>query len=237
MADDKTVINYYASLPKKFTKKKRQYASYDKYHISVPTRVIVVGGTGSGKTNVVLNMVLGMNAWSRIYLVCKQPDEALYAFLADEIHKVEVKLNREIITVSTNLDDIPDIDDIDPRHNTLIIVDDVITEKTKKLNELAEFWTRGRKKNVSTIFITQSYYMVPKLIRSNSDIVIFKRLLAKDLTMIMSEFSLDRSVDELREMYKACHTNEVNSFFMIDQSPGQSPEYMYRHNFTPFQLE
>lgn len=228
-----SVINYYKELPKKYTTKRHQYPSYDKYRISIPTRCLVVGGAGSGKTNCTLNMVLGMSCWTRIFLLVKHPEEPLYAFLADEIRKVEKKLGIEILTVSSSLDDLPDLDAFNEKQMTLLILDDLINEKTKDLAKVASFWTRGRHKGFTTIFITQSFFATPKLIRQSTDLVIFKRLSKRDLNLVMSEFSLDRSVAELQEMYRSCHTNNVDEFFMIDNSPGQSPEYQYRHCFSP----
>ena len=37
----------------------------------------------------------------------------------------------------------------------------------KKLNPITELFVRGRKLNISLVFITQSYFAVPKNIRSN----------------------------------------------------------------------
>jgi hypothetical protein len=178
-------------------------------------------------------MVLGMSCWTRIYLLVKHPEESLYAFLAEEIQKVEERLGVKILTVSSSLDDLPDLDTFDEKEMSLVIVDDMVNEKSKELKEVASFWTRGRHKGITTIFISQTYFGTPKLIRQNTDLVIFKRLNVKDLRLVMTEFSLDQSVDELLAMYRSCHTNSVDNFFMIDNSPGQSPEYQYRHNFSP----
>ena len=52
----------------------------------------------------------------------------------------------------------------------LIVFDDMLSNK--KLNPLVtELFIRGRKLNISVVFITQPYFSVPKNIRLNSHII------------------------------------------------------------------
>ena len=53
----------------------------------------------------------------------------------------------------------------------LIVFDDMIADmiNNKKLNSIVtELFIRGRKLNISLVFITQSYFKVPKDVRLNS---------------------------------------------------------------------
>ena len=53
----------------------------------------------------------------------------------------------------------------------LIVFDDMIADmiKNKKLNPVVtEMFVRGRKLNIAIVFITQSYFQVPKDVRLNS---------------------------------------------------------------------
>ena len=57
------------------------------------------------------------------------------------------------------------------KHEVLIIFDDMISDmiNNKKLNQIVtESFIRGRKLNISVVFITQSYFKVPKDVRLNS---------------------------------------------------------------------
>ena len=65
------------------------------------------------------------------------------------------------------------IEDCNPgkKRKVLIVFDDMIAEmiNNKKLNPIvAELFIRGRKINISIVFITQSYFKVPKGVRLNS---------------------------------------------------------------------
>lgn len=227
------VIDFYKVLPKEHLKDLRTYKNYDLYRINIPNRILVIGKSGSGKTNAVMNLVLGMECFNRIYLFVKDQDESLYAFLIAEIRKIEKTTKRKILTVSSDMDDLPSYEDYDTNFNNLVIVDDMLNEKSKQLSKAVPLWTMGRKHNVTAIFVSQSYFATPIRIRQNTDVLIFKKLLARDLKLVMTEFTLDRSKDELLAMYRACNTNKVTDFFMIDSSPLQEEAYKYRHNFDP----
>ena len=60
---------------------------------------------------------------------------------------------------------------IDKDRKILIVFDDMIADmiNNKKLNSIVtELFIRGRKLNISLVFITQSYFKVPKDVRLNS---------------------------------------------------------------------
>ena len=231
-----SMINFYSSMPKKYTSKQRTYANYKEVHISIPTRIALIGSSGSGKSNILINLIYKMNCFSKIYMFVKCPDEPLYKFFIDKIREVEKKFKTEILMVSTELDDLPDVDEFDREENNLCIFDDVISESSIKLKKVADLWIRGRKQNITSVFLSQNYHAIPILVRKNTDILMFKKIGTKrDLTMILSEFSLDKTIDELKEMYAKSETSDICNFFMIDTSPGNEKKWMYRKNFTPFE--
>ena len=60
---------------------------------------------------------------------------------------------------------------IDKDRKILIVLDNMIADviKNKKLNSIVtELFIRGRKINISFVFITQSYFKVPKDVRLNT---------------------------------------------------------------------
>ena len=66
-----------------------------------------------------------------------------------------------------------DIDDYNPRkkRKVLIVFDDMIADmiNNKQLDSIVtELFIRGRKLNISIVFIMQSYFKVPKDVRLNS---------------------------------------------------------------------
>ena len=65
------------------------------------------------------------------------------------------------------------IEEYNPRkkRKVLIVFDDMISDliNNKKLNSIVtELFIKGRKINISIVFITQSYFRVPKEVRLNT---------------------------------------------------------------------
>ena len=78
------------------------------------------------------------------------------------------------VEYSNDMEDVyKNIEKHDPRkkRKMLIVFDDMTADliNNKKLNSIVtELFIRGRKSNISLVFITQSYFKVPKDIRINS---------------------------------------------------------------------
>ena len=146
------------------------------YILDHPYRILIVGGSGSRKTNALLNLIDNQQDIDKIYLYAKDPYEAKYQYLINKREKVgldQFKDPRAFIEYSNDMQDVyKNIEDYKPRkkHKIFIVFDDMIVDmiNNKKLNPVAtELFIRGRKLNVSIVFITQSYFKVPKGVRLN----------------------------------------------------------------------
>ena len=87
----------------------------------------------------------------------------------------------------------------------------------KKLNSVVtELFIRGRKLNISLVFITQSYFKVPKDVRLNSThIFIMKIPNKRELQQIGLNHSSDIDFKDFIKVYKKC-TAEAYSFLVND---------------------
>ena len=56
-----------------------------------PYRILTMGGSGSGKTNVLLNLIENQSDIDKIYLCAKDPYEAKYQYLINIREKVSLK--------------------------------------------------------------------------------------------------------------------------------------------------
>ena len=81
----------------------------------------------------------------------------------------------------------------------------------KKLNPIeAELFIRGRKLNISLIFITQSYFAVSKNNRTNSvHYFIIKIPSKRDLQQIVFNHSSDIDFQDFMNLYKKLLKNHV----------------------------
>ena len=55
-----------------------------------PCRILIVGGSGSGKTNVLLNLIENQPDIDKIYLYAKDPYEAKYQYLIKKREGVDI---------------------------------------------------------------------------------------------------------------------------------------------------
>ena len=53
-----------------------------------PYRILIIGGSGSGKTNALLNLIKNQPDIDKIYLYAKDPYEAKYQYLINKREKV-----------------------------------------------------------------------------------------------------------------------------------------------------
>ena len=136
-----------------------------------PYQLPTVGGSESGKTNALLYLINNQPDIDKIYLYAKDPYEAKCQHLIKRREKVGINL---FIDYSNDMHNIyKNIEDYNPntKRKVLIVFDDMIADmiNNKKLNPIVtELFIRGRKLNISTDFITQSYFKVPKNVRLNS---------------------------------------------------------------------
>ena len=95
---------------------------------------------------------------------------------------------------------------IDKKRKILIVFDDMIADmiNNKKLNSIVtELFIRGRKLNISLVFITQSYFKVPKDVRLNSThFFIMKIPNKRELQQIALNHSSDIISKDFIKIYK-----------------------------------
>lgn len=229
------VTNFYdiCNKEKEFQTKKVEYPNEEKIKIDVPFMMSLSGKTGSGKTNVAIDILTQINIFDKIYLCVKDPDEPLYKWLAAKIMQVEKKTGANILKVISDIAQIPVLEDINRELNNLFIFDDLITEKDKLLKRVEKYYIAGRKRNCSCMFLSQSYYSIPKVIRKNCMEIILKHInQSTDLKRILADYAeMDVTLEKLTEMYHAAIAGDPFNFFMIDLKT-MDDNLKFRVNYT-----
>ena len=142
-----------------------------------PYRILIIGGSGTGKTNALLNLINNQQDIDKIYLYAKEPYEDKYQYLINKRGRVGINHFNDpeaFIEYSNDMHDVyKNIDNynLNMENKILIVFDDVIVDMSnnKRLNSIVtELFIRGRKLNISLIFIAQSYFKVPKDVRLNT---------------------------------------------------------------------
>ena len=140
-----------------------------------PYRILIIGGSGSGKTNTLLNLIKKLGDIDKIYLYAKDLSKPKYEFLIKKDKNAGIKhLNdpNAFIDCLNTMDDVyENINDYNPnRKRILIVFDDMIADimRNKKFQVIIKkLFIRCRKLNISPVFTTQSYFSVPKDVRLN----------------------------------------------------------------------
>lgn len=225
--------NFYASgVLDKYMIPKTTYDNYDKMRIEVPFRMAVIGASGGGKTTTALNIILDLNCFTKIWLICKKPTEPIYSFFINSLRLAEKKIKAKILTVSDDIAETPDPDSLNDKETNLMIFDDLIAESPKAMKNVSNVFIYGRKMNCSCIFISQSYFDIPKLIRKQCNYIVLRKVHStKDLLRILQEYSLGLDIETLNSMYEKC-TKDFNSFLMIDLETNDK-KLKFRRNYTP----
>ena len=204
-----------------------------------PYRILIAGGSGPGKTNTLLNLINSLSDTDKIYLHAKDPYQAKYQYLINKSEKVGLNHYDDLkafLEYSNDMQDVyKNIKDYNPRKNRkiLIVFDDMIADmiNNKKLNPIVtELFIRGRKLNISIVFITQSYFKVPKNVRLNSThFFIMKIPNKRKLQQIALNHSSDIDFKDFIKILKK-YTTEPYSFLVNDTTLPSDDPLRFRKN-------
>ena len=204
-----------------------------------PYRILIIGGSGSGKTNALLNLINNQPDIDKIYLYAKDPYEAKYQFLINKREstglnhfndpKAFIEYSNDMHDVYKNVNDY----DLDKKNKILIVFDDTIAGMIhiKKLNSIvAELLIRGRKLIFSLGFVTQSYFKMPKDVRLNTNHFFIAKVTNKsELQQIAINHSSDISAKDFINIYRK-FTVEAYLAFVNDTTLASDNPLRFRKN-------
>ena len=199
------LVNFYSLKEVKDLKEQSYNPHFNQSDIEIPSRTAIIGASGSGKTISLLNYILlTPNTFGHITIVTKQ-NEPLYEFL-------EKKLKGKNITIHYDLDKLPEPRDFPNKElQNLLIFDDQVV--TKNQSKIINYFIYGRKvgAGITIFYLTQSYYSVPKTIRSQlSYIFLIKIGQKRDLNLILSDSGGLVEQHELRRLYEEATKNKFD---------------------------
>lgn len=196
-------------------------------------RMIISAFSGAGKTNLLLNMIL--KRWinyDKIYLICPT-DEVKYDALEEHFADIENEINNkaQIMAIKKkkdytpiklfhrymNIDDMIKVDELDKNFTNLIIFDDCAALPAKKKELISDFFIRARKYNASLIYITQSYFDIPKKIRLQCNLLIlWYPSDTRELIQYHGIFGGDLSFNEFKQLMNNVKKIDRRSFLLIN---------------------
>jgi len=198
--------------------------NFNLHGIKLPARICVAASSGSGKTNMIVNFISlcsqGKGTFSSIHVITKDASEPLYDYL---------KLKSPQIQVTEGLHTLPDLKKFDKDEQHLVVVDDMCLAKDQ--TSVIDYYTRCRKCGVTVMYLSQSYFKIPIIIRQNCNYAVILGIGNKrNMNMMLNEFSIGASKEQLAGMYKYATTQKLDCFLIdIDE---QNPQRKFRKNFN-----
>ena len=205
------LTNFYSLLPKD---KQKAPLGYKNHMIDKNSRILMIGSSGTGKSNSLLNFIEKSSGEFSEIIICSfsTTDEPLYNFLQQKIPEVQL--------INT-IEDVPEVqsyDNNDKKTSKLIVFDDFVNLSKKEMKKLFDYAIASRKFGFTCVFISQSYTSVPKIISRNCNYLFIFRLNDKvSIKRIISNHSLSGlvSAQEIEQYYYYCIKQPLG-FLLID---------------------
>ena len=202
------IVNMYEKMPKRFLDNVEN-PNFHLHNLKLPLRACIVAPSGSGKSNLLVNLLSlfcdGDGTFADMTIITRNKDEPLYRWLTDKCDQIRIV---------EGLHNTPKLDSMDKKENHLVVWDDLVL--SKDLSMVENYYIRARKLNCSVIFISQSYFKIPKIIRNNCSYMILLKLSGqREVNIILSEFGLGVTKEQLIELYEYA-TAEKFSPLIID---------------------
>ena len=181
-------------------------------------RMLIAGNSGSGKTNLLYHMLMKpLVYYDQIYLYAKNLEQQKYQDMIKKFNEISQSVGYDVLVCSN--DDIVPVENLmDNTAQKIVIFDDYVCDKNQK--PLIDYFIRGRHKNCSVIYLSQSFYGTPKDIRLNcSHFCVYEFPSSNERNLISRELGIDKE-----QYIKA--TKKPYSFLYIDK-----PKKLVSRNF------
>jgi len=217
-----SIVNIYEKMPASLLRKSDN-PNFGLHGIKLPARICVSASSGSGKTNMVINFISmcsqGKGTFSSIQIVTRDADEPLYSWL---------KLKNDQIQITEGLHTLPDLKKFDKDENHLVIIDDLCLAKDQ--TDVLNYFIRCRKCGVTVMYLAQSFFKIPIIVRQNSNYMCVLGVGNKrSLSMMLNEMAIGASKSQLLEMYKFATREKLH--FLLVEIDETNPLKKFRKDF------
>ena len=180
-------------------------------------RMLICGGSGSGKTNLLYHMLTKpLVFYDQIHLYAKNLEQEKYQNMIKKFDEISQSVGYNVLVCNNN--EIVPVENMENEAQKVVIFDDFVCEKNQK--PLIDYFIRGRHKNCSVIYLSQSFYGTPKDIRLNcSHFCIYEFPSCNERNLISRELGVNK------EFYIKA-TKKPYSFLYVDK-----PKKHIKRNF------
>jgi hypothetical protein len=143
---------------------------------SWPFRLAVAGSSDSGKTTMIINLLMGNKKAEEdgeryilcdaILLVGRYLNEPKWTIVQNFFNELQEN-GEDVSFTRIPYTEIPDVEEFDSETATVVIFEDLMDAPKKVQEKITGYFTHGRHKNVSSIYVSQRFFSIPKVIREN----------------------------------------------------------------------
>lgn len=174
-------------------------------------RGLIVGGSGCGKTNVMISLLEHPNGlrFENVYLYCKSLFQPKYDYLRNLLQPIK-GLGYFEFEDGNNM-----IQPNDANKNSIVIFDDVVCDGQSIIRD---YFCFGRHKNIDCFYLCQTYSSIPKqLVRDNANlIVVFKQDQTNLKHIYDDHVNMDMPFEKFKTLCSSCW-QEKHDFLVIDK--------------------
>jgi hypothetical protein len=219
--ENNQMINFYEIMDKKFLNN-NDNPNFKYHQIKIPFRGLIVAPSGSGKTNLLINLIKvfsdkkqnksKLGTFRDVKIFTRNKDEPLYNYLSSLSPQIQIHEN-DLTKI--------ELDKMDKTQNHLCVFDDLVLNKDQKPME--NLYIRCRKMNCSVLYLSQSFFMTPKIIRQNCNYMwILKLGGAREINIILREFALGVNKETLLNIYKYATKQKLIPLMIDMEAPPES---------------
>jgi len=207
-----------------------------------PARILIVGGSGQGKSNLMINMLYKpMLVFDRLYVYSSMNQQPKYKFLKRHYDTLDKMVERKcdikrktIMKWADNLKGIETLlDELDDNYKNLVVIDDFSISPTKQEQQAIDIlYTKVRHKNTSIMILTQLYFKPPstRAVRNNiTHAILFQNFNNRELQLLQVELGSDLPRGEFRKLYNYILSEKYN--FMVIDNNTDDRKLRYRNKF------
>ena len=179
-------------------------------------RMLVVGQSGCGKTNLVINLILKYIKWTELYVITMTPFQSIYDPLRD-LNKKEKCVN--FVSPSDLGQEL--FQSMEPL--SLVIFDDYMMVKNQEFPSMV--FSQGRHRKINSIYISQKFTETELVIRQNTNILVMFNVDKKSRECVHNMYvSADMDLRDFKNV------KLVNRDFLVIQPTRDGPD-RYIKNF------
>ena len=166
----------------------------DSYILKWPFRMSISGDSSRGKTNLVMYMILSAKFFKPdvIYYYGRNIEQDKIKYIKSISDKLKSQIGYNFMLLENDPNNIPYANCYDNDSKKLVIFDDLMTVSKNVLKRIIDHYIFGRQKNISSIFLAQSYIEIDQTIRLYCNyMIIFEPQTKRARKLVLTENNIE----------------------------------------------